>query len=442
MNIEMLHETESLCPHCLKKISAHYEMIDGKVYLSKECPEHGKFRVLFWRDGKLYKKWHAQSVHSNKNENYSKVLKGCPYDCGLCKEHEGGVCTAVLEITNRCNLNCNICFADAKNEFVDLSLDKIRNMYKTAYKFGGRCSIQLSGGEPTIREDLPSIIKMGKEFKFPHIQVNTNGVKLATDSDYAKTLKDAGADLIYLQFDGVKDEIYKNIRGASLLETKLKAIENCKKAGIGVLLVTTVVPGINLNNIGEIVKFAKENMPIVRGIHFQPVSYFGRFPGQVPKDDERCSIADVLHELEKQTNGEIKLQNIVPRKRYDSHCGFSSMFYLSENGTLQAINNENQNAKLDGHTDFAKKTNEFTNAHWRLPEKKVAHSTRPMSKFRVRLGTHTLSITGMGFQDVWNIDIGRLKGCCVQVISQNEKAIPLCAFHLTSITGERLYKDE
>lgn len=442
MNSQILHQTESLCPVCLKKIPAHYEMIDSKVYLCKECTEHGKFRILFWRDGELYKKWHDQSVHADKNDNYSSMLKGCPYDCGLCREHEGGVCTAVLEITNRCNLNCNICFADAKNGFADPSLEKIKSMFQTAYKYGGKCSVQLSGGEPTVREDLPLIIKMGKEFGFPHLQINTNGIELARNSNYAEILKDAGADLIYLQFDGVKNDIYKHIRGVSLLETKIKAIENCKKSEIGVLLVVTVVPGVNLDNLGDIVRFAKDNMPTVRGIHFQPVSYFGRFPGETPHDDERCSIADVIHGLEEQTNGEMKLENFVPRKRYDSHCAFSSTFYLSENGTLQAFTNEKQNSKADSHTNFAEKTNAFTNAHWRLPENKVVYENKPMDNFKNRLSSYTLSITGMGFQDAWNVDLSRLKGCCVHVISHDNNAIPLCAFHLTSISGERLYKNE
>lgn len=437
MDNAVLFETESLCPDCLRKIPAYYVLKDNNVYLKKECPEHGEYSVLFWRDGDLYKEFYNQSVHDDKNENYSNLNKGCPFDCGLCSQHEGGVCTAVVEVTQRCNLNCNICFADSKNEFKDPTLDEIKNMFETAKKYGGKCSVQISGGEPTVREDLPEIIKSGKSFEFPHMQINTNGVRIANEEGYAKILKDAGADLIYLQFDGINDDIYKKIRGKSLFNIKMKAIENCKKAKIGVLLVVTVVPGINSDNIGEIVQFAKRNMPIVRGIHFQPVSYFGRYPGETPRDEDRCSISDVLHSLEKQTFGELRMVDFVPRKRYDSHCAFSSSFYLSENGNLLAITDSRQN-ELNNDTDFAKKTNEFTNKQWRLPEYTNTNQENPMSKFKLRLGTYTLSITGMGFQDAWNIDINRLKGCCVHVVTK-DKAIPLCAFHLTSTKGERLY---
>lgn len=441
MDSRVLFKTESLCPDCLKKVPAYYEIKENKVYLNKRCPEHGKYSVLFWRDGDLYKEFYAQSVHDDKNKNYSDESKGCPFDCGLCSQHEGGVCTAVVEVTERCNLKCNICFADSNNEFKDPNMDDIKNMFKTAKKYGGKCSVQISGGEPTVREDLTEIIKIGKSFGFPHLQINTNGIRIANEEEYGKILKEAGADLIYLQFDGMNDDIYKNIRGKSLLDTKIKAIENCKKAKIGVLLVVTVVPGINLDRLGEIVQFAKENMPTVRGIHFQPVSYFGRYPGEVPRDEDRCSISDVLHCLEEQTFGELKIINFVPRKRYDSHCAFSSSFYLSESGKLQAITNSRQNEHIENHTNFAKKTNEFTNKQWRFPENKNSNQQKSIGKFKLRLGAYTLSITGMGFQDVWNIDINRLKGCCVQVVTKDNKAIPLCAYHLTNIRGERLYNN-
>lgn len=440
--MSVLMKTESLCPYCLRRIPAYYEIVDGEVFLAKECPEHGKIRILFWRDAMLYEKWLAQSIHAEKQKGKPYGDKGCPFECGICAAHEGGVCTAVLEITYRCNLDCAVCFADATKTVYEPTLEEIGRMYQKVYDNGGFCSVQISGGEPTVREDLPQIIKMGKAMGFPHIQVNTNGLKLAFEPGYAALLKETGADLIYLQFDGVRDDIYQKIRGRSLLDIKIKAIENCKAAGIGVLLVPTVIPGINLHCFGEIVHFAKANMPIVKGIHFQPVSYFGRFPGDIPTDEARCSLSDVMHGLEEQTSGEIMMKDLVPRKRFDAHCAFSSLFYLSEEGMLQAITKEEQNTLLNSSTDFAKKANSFTNAHWRIASKESgSNDINAMSKFKERLRDYTLSISGMGFQDVWNVDIGRLRGCCVHVITGSGQAVPLCAFHLTSVTGERLYKN-
>lgn len=120
-------------------------------------------------------------------------------------------------------------------------------------------------------------------------------------------------------------------------------------------MVPTIIRKINDHNIGDIIQFAKEHMPTVKGVHFQPVSFFGRFPGKVPKDEDRMNLSDIIFELQKQTKGEISSEHIVPRKRYDPHCAFSSLFYLTEQGKLKALTKENQNMLLDNKTDFAKR---------------------------------------------------------------------------------------
>ena len=196
MDKKILLRTKSLCPECLKRISAQYVEEDGLVWMEKACQEHGPFRTLAWSDAEGYVSWMEQSVHAAKTENAEPVGKGCPFDCGLCADHEGKTCTAVLEITYRCNMNCAICFADTAKHQYEPDLAKIRKMYEAAYRFGGGCSIQLSGGEPTMREDIFDILRMGKEMHFSHIQVNTNGIRLAQETGYAARLKEAGADLI------------------------------------------------------------------------------------------------------------------------------------------------------------------------------------------------------------------------------------------------------
>lgn len=441
--VEQLFKTESLCPECLKRIPAWYEKENGRIYLKKACEDHGDYRVLAWSDAEQYIAWKKKAIHAVKDSGDEEANRGCPFDCGLCKEHEGGTCTAIMEITYQCNMECKVCFADTAKASYDPPLEKIMEMYKTAFRYGGHCSIQLSGGEPTLREDLTDILKMGKKLKFPHIQVNTNGIKIAQSAEYLQSLKDAGADLIYLQFDGTKEEIYNTIRGRELWEIKQQAVANCEKVGIGIILVPTIIPKVNDDNIGDIVEFAKLHMPTVKGIHFQPVSYFGRFPGKAPKDEDRINLSDIISELEKQTNGEIRIRDIVQRKRYDPHCAFSSLFYLSEQGKLQALTRGRQNESIDKNIDFAKKANAFTNAYWRMRESSENQDNKSeINRFIERAKTYSLSITGMGFQDVWNIDIGRLKGCCVHVVTSDNRVVPLCAFHVTSTNGERLYKNE
>lgn len=435
----VLHETESLCPVCMKKLPARYVRENGKAYLVKDCPEHGHFKVLFWNDADMYGDWMAQGVHAPAKDRGKPEEKGCPYDCGLCNEHHSGTCTSILEITYRCNMHCNICFADANTEHFDPDLEQIRKMYAAALKANRYCSVQLSGGEPTVREDLPEIIRMGKEMGVVHLQVNTNGLRIAQDMDFLRRMKEAGLDLIYLQFDGLDDEIYRTIRDRDMLAVKQQAIANCEKLGLGVLLVPVVIPGLNLHRLGEILRFAKEHIPTVKGIHFQPVSYFGRYPGRTPPDGSRCGLSDVVHALIEQSDGEIRQEHIVPRKQFDPHCDFSCTYFLDENGRLVAMSDSRQNCGDTEQTDFVAKTNRHTDKRWRFQPEHPSDS--PLQRFAMRTMTHSLSISGMGFQDVWNIDLGRLKGCCVHMITGQGEVIPFCAFHMTSIDGKRLYSN-
>lgn len=432
----ILHTTESLCPHCLKKIPARYVRENGKAYMYKECPEHGEFKVLFWNDADMYTQWKEQGIHAPAKDHGRPESKGCPFDCGLCNEHRSGTCTAILEITYRCNMNCNICFADANAGKFEPGLEQIRTMYQAALNSNKFCSVQLSGGEPTVREDLPEIIKLGKDMGVVHLQVNTNGIRIANDIEFLKKMKAAGLDLIYLQFDGITDDIYQVTRGRDIMDIKLRAIENCEKLGIGVLLVPVVIPGLNLHRLGEIIDFAKAHIPTIKGVHFQPVSYFGRYPGQTPPDESRCGLSDVLHALDEQCE-ELSMEHFVPRKQFDPHCDFSSTYYLNEENRLVPMSNKNQNCGDTEETDFVEKTNVYTDKRWRFQsgEKKEGK----LMKFVMRTLTHSFCVSGMGFQDVWNIDLGRLHGCCVHMITGKGEVIPFCAFHLTSESGQRLY---
>lgn len=443
MEPSILSQTQSICPVCRKRIPARYRKEGSKVYFEKECKEHGDFRTLFWRDAQLFEEWPALSVHADPVKG-KPARRGCPYDCGLCEEHEGASCTAVLEVTYRCNMNCPICFADTgKINQWEPDQAGVRRMLEAVWKTSGNCSIQFSGGEPTVREDLEDLLRMGKEMGFSHIQVNTNGLKLSQDPDYAARLKNAGADLIYLQFDGTDDAVYQAIRGRDLFEVKRRAIEHCAKAGLGVLLVPVVTPGVNDGKLGEIVDFAKKHMPAVKGIHFQPVSYFGRFPDQCPPDEARMGLGDLMQELERQTGGEMRLSDMVSRKRSDSHCSFSSVYYLDEEGQLRAITKEDrrEDAPCEPGTNFPEKANQFTNEYWRMPkEQGKPRSRTAMGAFLRRLREYTLSVTGMGFQDVWNVDLARLRGCCVHVVTPDGNLTPLCAFHLTDAKGGHLYQ--
>jgi uncharacterized radical SAM superfamily Fe-S cluster-containing enzyme len=312
--------TESLCPHCLRRIGAHRVQIDDSVYLEKSCPEHGSLeKVLLWTNTPWpYEAWnrgydlHPLHDSSSKNGTGNPESEGCPYDCGICMHHEQATCTAILEVTDTCDLHCPICFtASPRGTAIGPDPSQIEEMLKTVRDERGICPLQLSGGEPTLRDDLPQIVSLARGMGFDHIQVNTNGIRLAQDICFGQKLKDAGTTDFFLQFDGLTDAVYSRIRGATLLQTKLQAVARCAELKVGVILVPTLVRNVNEDQIGSIIAFAKKWVPTVKGVHFQPMTYLGRYP-HAPLNDDRILIPEILTRIEEQTAGELRAENMVP----------------------------------------------------------------------------------------------------------------------------------
>ena len=441
--VEISPVSQSLCPVCFKKIVAHKVEQSGNVYLEKSCPVHGYFRALIWRQNAgHYLDWAKGSVRgSGAMSNYTSISRGCPYDCGLCPEHHTRACATVIEVTHNCNLACPVCFAAAeKKQIRDPSIDIIRQMYQAVLNGVGLCTIQLSGGEPTLRDDLPEIAALGREAGFKHILINTNGLRIARDIEYLQRLKDNGAGTIYLQFDGVTDDVYRTIRGQNLFDIKTRAIANCSLVNIGVVLVPTLVPGVNESQLGDIVKFAKEWMPIVKGVHFQPVSYLGRYP-HPPSDSDRITLPDIISTLETQTRGELKVSHFQPRKVEESHCGFSGVFFLTE-GKLQALTGNIEEPE-NNHKPAAEipeeSTRKFMAQHWQIDD--CCCQTGGANDFIDQLLRYNLTISGMPFQDIWNLDLDRLRACCIHVVTPDLRIIPFCAHYLTNAAGQRFYPD-
>lgn len=329
----MIADTESVCPVCLRTLPARRVGEGDCVYLEKTCPEHGFFRTLIWEGLPDYWSWGSHRTPTRPLTTEGTRL-GCPHDCGLCGQHRQRTCCVLLEITHRCNLCCPVCFAESQAEGADPSLDTIAGWYDILRRQAGQANIQLSGGEPTVRDDLPDIIRLGREKGFTYFQLNTNGLRLAREPGYARKLKQAGLSCVFLQFDGVTDGPYQTLRGAPLLEEKKRAIQNCADARLGVVLVPVVAPGVNLDQLGAILDFALEWLPVVRGVHFQPITYFGRFPGQ---PHTPLTLPRLLREIEAQTNGRFHATDFSGGTAEHSHCSFSGNFLLEANGTVQAL---------------------------------------------------------------------------------------------------------
>lgn len=441
-----LPTTLSLCPECLEKIEAHYRLINDTVYLEKTCPVHGTFQTPVWQGGQGFRNWVRPKIPVKNRFNMTGRVRGCPFDCGLCPDHCQQTCTAVLEVTGRCNFHCTFCFARSGpgNPDPDPDLGTIRKLLETVQQASPGCNLQLSGGEPTLREDLPDIIRIARETGFEFVQVNTNGYLLAKQPGLARRLKAAGLSSVFLQFDGMSDDVYTQLRGHRLLAEKQAAVAHCIKNRIGVILVPTLVPGINVNEIGPILAFGLENAPGIRGVHFQPVSHFGRIPG-APADTGRLTIPEILGEIASQTRGKIRRSHFHPSSCEHALCSFSSKFMITENRDLSPLAPfPTECCGPSPAEQGAGRAKSSVARQWRAPpeiQQPAGPGSRDgLDRFIRRAATHIFSISGMAFQDAWNLDLERLKGCCIHSVAPGGRLIPFCAYNLTSANGKGLYR--
>ena len=440
-------KTQSLCPECLSRIDAEIVAYGKDYYLEKNCPVHGAFRTVVWRGGVPPEDWIINKERAFCAKPSGGMHKGCPFDCGICAEHRQHTCAALIELTQNCNLHCRFCFADANaGRSPDPTLTEIRRMYQNIFEMSGPCNIQLSGGEPTIRNDLPAIIKMGIDIGFPFIQINTNGIRLGEES-FVKELKSAGLHSIFLQFDGTEDSIYRELRGEELFESKCKAIENCDRQGIGVVLVPTLIPGVNVDNIGEIIRFGLAHIDTVRGIHFQPVSYFGRTP-RIPRDEDRITLPEVIAEIERQTDGKIKADTMKPPQCENSLCSFHGSYIFLGNDNLMSLGSRTSCCGTGTAAEGARKAKSYVVRNWSsrgLDGKEAPSMPGPgeaigFDEILNSMRSNSFSISGMAFQDVWNVDLERVRDCCIHVATPEGKLIPFCAYNMTDREGRPLYR--
>jgi hypothetical protein len=441
---ELPRETASLCPHCLARIPATLAPDGEDVVMTKRCPSHGSFRTVVWRGGPSLAGWKRPKPVARVASHRTATRKGCPFDCGICPEHRQVGCTGLLELTQRCNLSCPVCFADSgATGAVDPSLEVIAGWYRRILEVDGLCSIQLSGGEPTLRDDLPEILALGRQHGFTFLQLNSNGLRLAADPDYARSLKQAGLVSVFLQFDGVDDAIYRKLRGRPLLREKLRAIEHCIAAGLGVVLVPTLVPGVNSGHLGEIIRAALELGPGVRGVHFQPAAHFGRFPDA---GAARMTLPEVMTAIEQQTHGLVSVAHFRPPGCEHERCSFHGSF-IRQDGGLRPLSTSGQACCARPGSDVAR-TVALVARQWAAPRRLHRPAGQPLGArppmtlddFLQESTEHSFTLSGMAFQDVWTLDLERLSACCIHVAAPDGRLIPFCAYNLTASDGTPLYR--
>ena len=446
MSQDLSYHTQSLCPQCLKRIEARHVIHGNTVFMEKNCPDHGLFQAKIWEGLELYRQWRRPKIPIEKRFSMTPVKNGCPFDCGLCPDHRQHTCTAVLDITARCNLTCPFCFADAgkQNAGPDPDSGKIFKLMEQVMAVSPTCNLQLSGGEPSLRDDLSDIVAAAVSLGFRFVQLNTNGLVAGLDPEFAPGMARAGLSSVFLQLDGVTDPVYVRLRGRPLLEIKQSAIHNFGDNGIGVVLVPTLVPGVNDQEIGKIIEFALEHAPAVRGVHFQPVSFFGRH-GKVPEERDRITIPEILEAIQVQTKGKFNVEDFTPPSCEHALCAFSGKFLRQDNGSVHPLTLFDAACCTPVRAEQgAKKAKATVVRHWQAPGRTFACTSGRedgMDRFIRQADQGMFTVSGMAFQDVWNLDLARLKGCCIHAVSPDGRLIPFCAYNLTSADGKGLYRD-
>jgi uncharacterized radical SAM superfamily Fe-S cluster-containing enzyme len=479
--MKILEKTESICPICfnegkIQKIEASIVEDNEKVWIIRACQNHGSFKDIYFGDVKLYQRWMKFKVTGKPVLDIRTNLFNDPQ---LYPEHFSPTVLTNLVVTNRNNLknNQNYSNENLPDYVYEPSLDQLRDLMRQtrAEKPVGSKAIQIVGGEPTIRDDLVDIIRIAKETGFSHIQIRTNGLKLADSIEYCQLLKNEKVNTIYLTFEGVTKKTNP------LIESNKMVIENCKKVNLNIVLVPQLIRGKNLHETGKIVRFAFENTDIVQGVHFEPLFFTDKRidMSDIERDHQCVDYVNIIELIEQEYPGLISRDDFYPfsfifpisqfvkivtqdpqiEPTIHPGCGGSAfilkvdgrplpitrfidveayMKFLTEQakkkGPLRKLRIASAFMKyIDAYIDFKKAPPEF-DLKQILKDATVLGSEYALRWFHGK----TLFVGFMGYQTVWNLDIDQLKRCVIHY-STFEGIVPFCSYHALNY-GEKIIK--
>lgn len=467
----MIIRTKSVCPECKKVIDAELFEKGGIIYMRKVCPIHGEFVERITDVGTLER----DSEYLKLLYKYipSSDIPNCPYECEKCRAHKSPTVLGIIDVTNRCNLRCSYCFANAAVsgwlfepdlETIKKEIDFLVNQDPPAP------AVLFSGGEPTIREDFIDIVRYAHD-KGLFILVATNGYKIASSLEYTKQLGDAGVSVIYLSFDGLTNDTNTEKKNHLIID---KIIDHCRQANIGIVLVPTIIHGLNDSQIWPIIKFASQHMDVIRGVNFQPISFCGRMSKE-QREKQRFTISDLKSTLEKQSHGVIKVKDwypvpvVLPFTKlfegitgnkaitFSSHplCGEATYLFKDDDGNLipvpEFVDVDRFVSIIEKHADEIKNANKLSKSVKLLSLVNELLSTINFDKIPRNLKfkellknvvlnpgdmnaltefhSKALFVGAMHFQDLYNLDIERLKYCTIHYITPDLTRIPFCAYN-------------
>ncbi|WP_026315411.1 radical SAM protein [Riemerella columbina] len=440
--------TLSLCPECLRRIDAKIVFENDKVYMLKRCPEHGNSKVLIADDVPYYKNIRNYNKPSEMPYKFNtKTHYGCPYDCGLCPDHEQHSCLTIVEITDRCNLSCPTCYAGSSPNYGrHRTLEEVKAMLNAVVVNEKEPDVvQISGGEPTIHPQFFEILDYAKSLPIKHLMLNTNGIKIAKDFEFAQRLKSYTPDFeIYLQFDSFEDEALYTLRGAHLRKIREKALEHLNQLNLSTTLVVTLQKGLNDHEIGKVIHYALKQQ-CVRGVTFQPTQIAGRLEHFNPETD-RMTLTEVRGSILEQTDI-FTADDIIPVPCNPDALAMGYVLklngeafpltrYVNPSDLLDNSKNTivyEQDEQLHQRmfeifstgTSTDKATDKLHSLLCCLPFVEAPHLTYN-NLFRIII---------MQFVDAYNFDVRAIKKSCVHIVDKDNKIIPFETMNL-------LYRDD
>jgi uncharacterized radical SAM superfamily Fe-S cluster-containing enzyme len=442
--------TTSLCPTCLRPTPATHIERDDRIYLRRTCPEHGTSEALVSSDAGWYESSRRFLRPGRKPAHAATETEiGCPYDCGFCPEHEQHACVTVLEITEACNLECPACFAGEAHAR-HASLEDVDAMANAVLKAeGGEADVvMLSGGEPTIHPRFFEVADLVRSKPIRYVLVNSNGIRMARDPSFARGIAEREM-LVYLQFDGFTENVYRTLRGrGELLEVKHRALENLAEAGARVVLVATVLAGVNEDQVGDLVRFGATH-PAVRAVSLQPEFGEGRYVPFDPMD--RLDVAAVVKKVA-EGSGIFTREDFIPIPCCDPVCTAAAYAYVSD-GNVTPVT---QLVPVDTYLDYVANTSmpnlseafrqdaeEIREALLRLFSKSnPAGSPGQAEAFACACGPllteidkvddlheRMFAVTIEAFMDRFTFDVDRAKRCCIQEALPDGRIVPFCVYN-------------
>lgn len=472
---------ETLCPECCAVVLGRYFVEDGAVFIEKTCPEHGHFRDCINSDALLQSKaaWWTFEEHAGQKRPQRPGGERCPADCGLCGRHQSASCLAQIDLTSRCNMRCPICFADAgaKGFVYEPGYEQVLRQLRVLREMDPfpATAVQFTGGEPTLHPDFLRVVAAARKMGFSHIQVATNGLRHAEEG-FARASAEAGVHVLYLQFDGVGEEPHRRTRDhPGIWQAKLACLDNCRRFGLKVCLVPTVVKGVNDEQVGEIFRFAVANIDVVSAISYQPVSFSGRMdPTELAR--RRYTLGDLAHAIA-DASGAVPLRDMYPlsvvvplgqflqaltgdpkiRPSCHPDCAFGTYFLVSPDKRAyafpQVIDIEGMFSDMNrlarrlagraGRLSWLGRmailrmfkrhfrpeaappgldVNRFVRSLQGLVDKNVGRGAGESQTYK------TLLCAGMHFQDRYNYDVQRVRRCVI-LYSTPEGVIPFCSYN-------------